>query len=267
MEFFDIISPRSEKRIRPQTKSSLVDIKPINVNVLNLLGETTPATKKLDMDKQFTSVEIMQQGTAKVVVQRSGEPSFVMRGNECSMEQQRNYDLHAKDEIDSRMLKYLRRRPKITVHGGKSLNMILADDAVHPLGNPQDPLYRESQDWDVFASHKKAKKMANKIEKAIDQHVGCDICEVVHIKLPVSMLSGGGPKVSTSSELIRMVTPHSSKDAEIDIMPDPDDLERFRHRNVSHESLEQQYAKTKRGLFQPMRAQKSAIDKRRIETY
>lgn len=267
MKFFDILSPSSEKR-RPHVKSTLVgDVKPIHVGVLNLLGKiTTTVTQKPDITQQFSPVEMATQGTAKVVVQRSGEPTFVQRGKECTMEQKRLYDMHAQQEIDSRMLKYLRRRPKITVHGGKSLNMIMASDAQNPLGNPNSELFRESQDWDVFASHRKAKTMANKIEKAIDTHLGCDICEVVHIKLPVATLSG--PKTEgTSKELIRVVTPHSSKDAEIDIMPNPDDLKRFRHRNVSHEILEQAYAKTKKGLTMPMRAAKSSIDKQRIEKY
>lgn len=173
----------------------------------------------------------------------------------CNREQQQYYEQNWKSILNPKMTKHLR-GSKDVLHGGRSLNMLF--DA-----QPNDNLYRESLDWDIFS--RKPKKTAQKIERQLDASMGCDICETVHV--PIPLMPGKQPSKAESGNLYRVTTPATKKDAEVDIMERPEKIDTVRYKNIYHESLEGQYEKARRGLLVPMRSFKSGIDKQRINEY
>ena len=174
---------------------------------------------------------------------------------ECSREQTSRYEQDWEKILNPKMKKHLRGSKDI-LHGGRSLNMLLADD------NPESKLYRRSKDWDLFS--RTPKKIAQKIERKLDKSLGCNICDVVHVPIPQT---SGRDYDDMSADLYRVTTPATTKDAEVDLMEKPKNLPTIRHKGIYHESLEKQYEKTKRGLMVPMRSFTAGLDKQRIAEY
>lgn len=173
----------------------------------------------------------------------------------CSIDQERQYERNWEKILNPRVKRHME-KSKDVLHGGRSLNYLLADN------NPESDLYRESKDWDMFSNS--PKKVAQRMEKEIDKTMGCNICDVVHVPIPDTT---GRQYDDNSADLYRITTAATRYDAEIDIMESPKSLPTVRHMNMNHESLEQQHTKTRRGLMQPMRSFKSGLDKTRIEEY
>lgn len=186
---------------------------------------------------------------------RSKTLSDVGNRSQCSREQLQRYERDWERILNPKMRKHLR-GSKDVLHGGRSLNMLLADD------DPDSDMYRESKDWDVFS--RSPKKVAQKIERNLDNVLGCNICETVHVPIP---------KVSArehedmSADLYRVTTPATTKDAEVDLMDKPKNLPTTHYKGIYHESLEKQYEKAVRGLMVPMRSFKSGLDRQRIAEY
>jgi len=152
----------------------------------------------------------------------------------------------------------LRRHPQDVLHGSQSLNMLL----------PSFP--REPGDWDMYSPKEKERALA--LESAIDRKVGADIASTVYIEIPKATFGGFQKKDDSeddmSKNLYRVITPHVSNDAEIDVMDKPPNLPTVRHNGITHESLESQYKKSvRRQHMQPMKASKARTDQTAIEDY
>jgi len=152
------------------------------------------------------------------------------------------------------MIEHLR-GSKDVLHGGRSLNMLFNAEQ-------SDRLYRESLDWDLLS--RKSRKHSVKLEKQIDKSMGCNICDVVHVPIP---MTSGRENEDMSADLYRVTTSSTRKDSEIDIMDRPKKLDTIYHEGIHHESLESQYKKATRGLMVPMRSFKSGLDRTRIREY
>jgi len=186
-------------------------------------------------------------GRAEVLPDKSGLPS-------CSREQQQYYEQNWENILDPKMIEHLRGSEDV-LHGGRSLNMLF--DA-----SPSDRLYRESLDWDLLS--KKPRKHSIKLEKQIDKSMGCNICDVTHVPIPIT---SDRDYEDMSADLYRVSTPYTNKDSEIDIMDRPKKLDTIRYNKIHHETLESQYKKVTRGLMVPMRSFKSGLDRTRIREY
>ena len=186
-------------------------------------------------------------GKAEVLPDKSGLP-------QCSREQQQYYEQNWERVVNPKMMEHLRGGEDV-LHGGRSLNMLFNAE-------PSDRLYRESLDWDLLS--KKPRKHSIKIEKQIDTSMGCNICDVVHVPIP---MTSGREHEDMSADLYRVTTTSTNKDSEVDIMDRPKKLDTIHHEGIHHESLESQYKKATRGLMVPMRSFKSGLDRTRIREY
>ena len=186
-------------------------------------------------------------GKAEVLPDKSGLP-------QCSTEQQQYYEQNRERIVDPMMMNHLR-GSKDVLHGGRSLNMLFN-------ASPSDRLYRESLDWDLLS--KKPRKHSIKLEKQIDKSIGCNICDVTHVPIP---MTSGQDYDDMSADLYRVSTSFTNKDSEIDIMDRPKKLDTISHNEIHHETLESQYKKATKGLMVPMRSFKSGLDRTRIREY
>jgi len=186
-------------------------------------------------------------GRSEILPDKSGLP-------QCSREQQQYYEQNWERILNPRVTSHLY-ESKDVLHGGRSLNMLF--DAY-----PNDKLYRESLDWDLLS--RKPRKHSIKLEKQIDTSMGCNVCDVVHVPIPVT---SSQEHEDMSADLYRVSTSFTDKDSEIDIMDRPKKLDTIRHKGIYHETLESQYKKATRGLMVPFRSFKSGLDRTRIREY
>lgn len=186
-------------------------------------------------------------GKSEVLPDKSGLPL-------CSREQQQHYEQNWENIVNPKMIEHLR-ETKDVLHGGRSLNMLFDAD-------PNDRLYRKSLDWDLLS--RKPRKHSIKLEKQIDESMGCNVCDVVHVPIP---MTSGREDEEMSADLYRVTTPFTDKDSEVDVMDRPKKLDTIRYKEIHHESLESQYKKATRGLMVPMRSFKSGLDRTRIREY
>ena len=174
---------------------------------------------------------------------------------QCSREQTSRYEQNWERILNPKMMKHLR-GSKDVLHGGKSLNILIAND------DPENKLYRESLDWDLMSRN--PKKVSQKIERKLDKSLGCNICDVVHVPIPQT---SGREYDDMSADLYRVTTPSTTRDSEVDVMERPKDLPTTRYKGIYHESLDRQYEKATRGLMVPLRSFKSGLDRTRIREY
>lgn len=155
-------------------------------------------------------------------------------------------------------MSHLRRHKEDILHGARSLNMLL-------------PTKRETKDFDIYSSH--PRPTASQLEASIDRKIGCDICETGFSKIPESALlqrkAEGGPAMSDELYRIRTKTKTSflKKEPEMDIMKKPPGLKTISQSGITHESLEDAYAKLQYLKSQPSRGMKIRQDMRRVEEY
>lgn len=174
---------------------------------------------------------------------------------QCTVQQRSRYEQNWEKILEPKMMTHLH-GSKDVLHGGRSLNMLIADN------DPENDLYRPSLDFDVFS--KSAKKHSRKIEKQLDKSMGCNICDVVHVPIPQT---SAREYDDMSADLYRVTTPATTKDAEVDFMDKPKNLPTVRYKRIYHESLEKQYEKATRGLMVPLRSFKSGLDRTRIREH
>lgn len=253
-----------------KTRNGIIDVKPFEVKPMNVIMDLTgqrPKQRRIATTTLFKPIRIIPADTHLVDVQRSGETTFHQgKGKDCSLSQINFYRDNWNDPrigLPHYTQKYLRKHRTSTIHGRRSLNAILTDSPITE-DDPNDPLYRASQDYDLYIPKKNLKRHVTKMSKKLDEKVGCDISYTVHT--PIPNISGRDDP-SMCKELYRVVTPYISRDSEIDAMESPKGLRIQRHRGISHEHLDQAYEKACSGLYSPMRMWKSLTDKRQIEEY
>jgi len=178
-------------------------------------------------------------------------------GNQPDPTQQKidYYQQNHEKIVDPIVLASLRKHREDVLHGSRSLNMLIPN------------FYRKPGDWDIYSPNEKKRALA--FEEAIDKKVGADITETIHIEVPKSIFGfNAADEDDSSKDLYRVVAPRVSNDGEIDVMSKPKNLKTTRHKGITHESLESQYARTvTRRHRQPMKASQARSDQTEIEDY
>lgn len=141
----------------------------------------------------------------------------------------------------------VRNNKNTTLHGGKSLNMLLDS-------------HRETKDFDIFS--KNARKTAHRIENELDKRAGKDIARVTRKTIP----NVTGSDDATASDTLYEVDVKGNL-PDFDVMQNPKDLKRTKKQRIYHQTLEQQYERKLKNFNQPLRAFKSRQDAKRIESF
>lgn len=191
-----------------------------------------------------------EKSRAEVLPDSGGQPP-------CTSEDLKRFKRDWSSIVPVVAMSHLRRHSEDVLHGGRSLNVLLDTE-------------RETKDFDMYSST--PRPHASKLEASIDRMVRCDVCETLYAPIPKSAIldrKDGTP--SMSSELYRVRTRTKSSflknDPEMDIMKKPSGLRTIRKDGITHESLEDAYAKAKYLKDQPTRMMNARQDMKRIEEH